>query len=100
MKVGRKWPGSAPGHEWKKADDVVEVDDRLGQELVAIPGGGFYEVVPTSSDVRGKDPEPDPSAKDTPAPDEDSNDAELKADEPKRRPGRPRKPKPEDEVTE
>lgn len=46
MQVGRKWPGSAPGHEWKKPDDVVEVDDALGQELVAIPGGGFYEVIP------------------------------------------------------
>lgn len=46
MHVGRQWPGSAPGHEWKKAGDVVEVDDALGQELVAIPGGGFYEVTP------------------------------------------------------
>ncbi|MFD7016134.1 hypothetical protein [Streptomyces sp. NPDC059928] len=99
MQVGRKWPGSAPGHEWTKADDVVEVDDDLGQELVAIPDGGFYEVLPAAS-ARDDPPESEPTAGGTPASDEAEGDQEEVPEEPKRRPGRPRKPKPEDEVSE
>ena len=38
--------GSAPGHTWDKDGDVLEVDDALGAELLAIPGGGFTEVAP------------------------------------------------------
>lgn len=85
MQVGRKWPGSAPGHEWKKAGDVVEVDDALGQELVAIPGGGFYEVIP---DVEVAEPAADKA--------DDSEVVEAPA-VPKRR---PRKAAASDTVTE
>lgn len=66
MLVGRKWPGNAPGHEWKKAGDVLEVDDRLGQELVAIPGGGFYEVIPDP--VQSAPTQPDGAAEVVEAP--------------------------------
>lgn len=39
-----KVPGSAPGGlTWNTLDDVVEVDDELGLELLAIPGAGFEE---------------------------------------------------------
>ncbi|MEV8523135.1 hypothetical protein AB0451_03105 [Streptomyces sp. NPDC052000] len=102
MQVGRKWPGSAPGHEWKKAGDVVEVDDDLGQELVAIPDGGFYEVVPTAAEDHVDSPEPEhgEAADENPAPDEAEGDQEVAPEEPKRRPGRPRKPKPEAEISE
>ncbi|MCC9307687.1 hypothetical protein LN042_11330 [Kitasatospora sp. RB6PN24] len=38
-------PGAAPGGlEWRTLDDVIEVDDDLGAELLDIPGAGFVEV--------------------------------------------------------
>ncbi|MEV5944443.1 hypothetical protein [Streptomyces sp. NPDC051994] len=89
MQLGRKWPGSAPGHEWKQADDVVEVDDQLGLELLAIPNGGFYEVTPKPE--AGDEPEPEPDT---------APDSEDTPEQPKRRPGRPRKSPPEAEVSE
>ncbi|MDJ0342288.1 hypothetical protein QMK19_03680 [Streptomyces sp. H10-C2] len=37
-------PGAAPGGlVWTTPDDVVEVDDGLGVELLSIPGAGFSE---------------------------------------------------------
>lgn len=99
MRVGRKWPGSAPGHEWKKPGDVVEVDDGLGQELVAIPNGGFYEVVPTADADQVDSPEPEHGKADDETPATDAGPDEA-PEEPKRRPGRPRKPKPEAEISE
>lgn len=104
MRVGRKWPGSAPGHEWKKPGDVVEVDDGLGQELVAIPNGGFYEVVPTAEADQDDSPKPKPehgkADDETPATDGADAEPDEAPEEPKRRPGRPRKPKPEAEISE
>ncbi|WP_438489577.1 hypothetical protein [Streptomyces sp. S186] len=38
-------PGGAPGgYEWNSDQDVVEVPDDLGAELVAVPDAGFVEV--------------------------------------------------------
>lgn len=44
MWVRKEKAGSAPGHTWEHDGDVLEVDDDLGHELVAIPTGGFSEV--------------------------------------------------------
>lgn len=67
--------GSAPGHTWEKPGDVVEVDDELAYQLLAIPYGGFSESEPPEPE---SDPEPDPDGED---------------DAPKRKGGRPRLPR-------
>ncbi|MEV5944414.1 hypothetical protein [Streptomyces sp. NPDC051994] len=47
LRKTRLIPGSAPGgFEWNAPDDVVEVPDDLGLDLVEIPGAGFEEVPP------------------------------------------------------
>jgi hypothetical protein len=40
--------GSCPGHTWDSDGAVVEVDDALAVELLAIPDGGFSEVAPSA----------------------------------------------------
>lgn len=42
-KIVKDSPGGAPGYEWKKAGDVVDVPEDLAAELLAIPDGGFSE---------------------------------------------------------
>ena len=80
LRKTRLLPGGAPGgFVWETDQDVVEVPDDLGLELVAIPDAGFVEVQPPAAADREKD-EPG------------SNKDEAEASEPaapKR--GRPRK---------
>lgn len=73
--------GSAPGHTWEKPGDVVEVDDELAYQLLAIPYGGFSEAEPPA-------PEPDPDPESDPEPEPDDED-----ETPKRKGGRPRLPR-------
>lgn len=35
--------GSAPGYIWTSDGQIIEVDDNLGLQLLAIPGGGFTQ---------------------------------------------------------
>jgi hypothetical protein len=80
LRKTRLLPGGAPGgFVWETDQDVVEVPDDLGLELVAIPDAGFSEVAAPTADAK----------KDKPADEapEDSGDAPTAA--PKR--GRPRK---------
>lgn len=45
LRKTRLIPGSAPGgYQWNTTEDVVEVSDDLGLDLVGIPGAGFEEV--------------------------------------------------------
>lgn len=45
MWLTRNTAGSAEGGlVWNKPGDVVEVPDEVGEQLLAIPGGGFAEV--------------------------------------------------------
>jgi hypothetical protein len=77
--------GSAPGHTWENAGDVIEVDDELAWQLLAIPGGGFAE-------VPAPEPAPvvdEPPADEEPEPETDSDEEEA----PKRKGGRPRLPR-------
>lgn len=69
--------GAAPGHTWENPGDVVEVDDELAYQLLAIPCGGFSEAEPPAAA-----PEDDPEHK----PDDEE-------DTPKRKGGRPRLPR-------
>ncbi|MEE6264876.1 hypothetical protein V2E29_04345 [Streptomyces diastatochromogenes] len=56
-------PGGAPGgYEWNSDQDVVEVPDDLGVELVAVPDAGFAEVAPPAA----KNTKVDAPAKETP----------------------------------
>lgn len=49
-------PGGAPGGlEWKSDQDVVEVDDEIGLELIAIPDAGFSEAAPPASSGANQD---------------------------------------------
>lgn len=44
LRKTRNVPGAAPGgYTWGSAEDVVEVPDPLGADLLAIPGAGFTE---------------------------------------------------------
>lgn len=70
MYLRKAQAGSAPGHHWEMDGSVLEVDDDLAYELLAIPGGGFSEAEP--------------------ARDEEGEDA------PKKKPGRPPLPRDED----
>lgn len=48
-------PGAAPGGlVWNTADDVVEVDDDLGIELLNIRGAGFVEAPVPSTPPAGR----------------------------------------------
>lgn len=46
--IRKHMAGSCPGHTWESDGAVLEVDDALAAELLAIPGGGFSEVAATS----------------------------------------------------
>lgn len=78
MFVRKAQAGSAPGHTWEKDGDVLEVDDDLAWDLLAIPNGGF-----TEADAPAAEPEPEPEPP-----------AEEEA--PKRKGGRPRLPRDDD----
>ncbi len=72
LRKTRLIPGSAPGgYQWNTPEDIVEVPDGLGPDLVEIPGAGFEEVPP-------------PTAKDEAPADADVTEAPAKR-------GRPRK---------
>lgn len=64
MWVRKNEPGSAPGHTWENAGDVLEVADDLGMDLVVIPNGGFTEVPAPAEDPAEPEPAtgPDPAA--------------------------------------
>ncbi|MFF4403834.1 hypothetical protein [Streptomyces sp. NPDC001404] len=50
LRKTRLIPGSAPGgYQWNTPEDIVEVPDELGLDLVEIPGAGFEEVPPPAT---------------------------------------------------
>lgn len=64
LRKTRLLPGGAPGgYTWDTDQDVVEVPDDLGADLVAIPDAGFVEVQPPA----GADSTKDEPADETPA---------------------------------
>lgn len=68
MFVRKNLPGGASGgYTWDKPGAVLEIPDWLGEELLAIPNGGFTEVFP--------EPDPEPEPEET-APDQDSDEAQ------------------------
>lgn len=42
VSLAKKAPGSALGHTWAKAGDVVEVPESHAAELLAVGHAGFY----------------------------------------------------------
>lgn len=60
MLLGKKLAGSAPGHTWENDGDVIDVDDVLALELIAIPGGGFYEARAAEPDAGEAEPDTEP----------------------------------------
>lgn len=64
MWLRKEKAGGAPGVTWEADGDVREVDDELGQDLLAIPAGGFTE-------VSAPDPDDDPDD------DEDEDEDQL-----------------------
>lgn len=75
MWLRKEKAGTAAGHVWDKDGAVVEVAHHLAAELLAIVGAGFSEA------------EPPKGASKAAAKDDDGD----KEEQPKRRPGRPRK---------
>lgn len=56
LRKTRLLPGGAPGgFVWETDQDVVEVPDDLGLDLVAIPDAGFVEAQPPASTDSKKD---------------------------------------------
>jgi hypothetical protein len=63
MWVGKQQAGSGAHHVWAHDGDVIEVDDELGAQLLAIPGGGFFEgEAPAGHAPAGEAPDVDPAA--------------------------------------
>lgn len=99
LRKTRLLPGGAPGgFVWETDQDVVEVPDDLGLDLVAIPDAGFVEAQPpASTDSKKNEPVGEDPAEVVEAPSDDAETAAAQADDkvveapttPKR--GRPRK---------
>lgn len=85
LRKTRLLPGGAPGgFVWETGEDVVEVPDNLGLDLVAIPDAGFVEVQPPASGKKDK------TEQDKPAGESEAEVVEAPTAAPKKR--TPRKP--------
>ena len=42
--------GSAPGYTWEGGGQVIEVEDELAYQLLAMPDGGFSQATPSASE--------------------------------------------------
>lgn len=84
MYLRKAQAGGAPGHQWEHDGQVIEVDDDLAWELLAIPNGGFSEAEPPQDEPA--EPEPEKEPEESPEPPEDEEPPK-----PKRGPGRPKK---------
>lgn len=82
MYLRKAQAGNIPGHQWEHDGQVIEVDDELAWDLLAIPDGGFSEAQPPKEEPL--DPEPDAETPSEPVEDEEPA-------KPKRGPGRPKK---------
>lgn len=82
MYLRKAQAGSAPGYQWERDGQVIEVDDELAWDLLAIPNGGFSEADAPKTEPVAEDPEPE-TAPESPSDEEPSK--------PKRGPGRPKK---------
>lgn len=86
MYVRKEQAGSAPGHTWEEDGQVIEVDDELAEQLLAIPNGGFSEAAPPPAEPEKKEEPGEESGEEEPEEDETST---------KKKGGRPRLPRDE-----
>jgi len=82
MYLRKAQAGSVPGHQWTYDGEVIEVDDDLAQDLLAIPTGGFSEAEPPKAEPVDPEPEEEP---------ETPQELPEGEEPPKRKPGRPKK---------
>lgn len=60
MYLKKAQAGSAPGYTWERDGQIIEVEDELAAQLLAIPYGGFSEAAPPTVE---EDPEETPATK-------------------------------------
>lgn len=72
--------GSAPGYEWPHDGAVIEVDDELAEQLLAIPNGGFHAAEAPPAEAKAVETKEEPGE-------------EVETEEPKKSPGRPKLPR-------
>jgi hypothetical protein len=72
MWLRKNQAGSAPGHTWDEDGAVVEVDDGLGEELLALTGAGFSRAeasaIPVVEAPTSDEPGDEPDSTDQAAP--------------------------------
>lgn len=74
--------GNAPGYEWPHDGAVIEVDDELAQQLLAMPDGGFHVAEAPTVETKTVETKEEPKG-------------EVEPEEPKKSPGRPKLPRDE-----